>query len=141
MSTCSIEEVAEALRSSRSLAQVLAKMGVGPGGNQGRMRDLIHQMGMDTAHLVGKGWRRGATVPPFPARPIEELLVDGRYAETNRLKKRLIGEGLKEWKYEMCARDSWNGHAIPLELDHINGRREDNRLVNLRVLCPNGHAQ
>ncbi len=34
-----------------------------------------------------------------------------------------------------------NGRPIPLELDHINGRRDDNRLDNLRILCPNCHAQ
>lgn len=141
LSACSKEEVAEALRNSRSLAQVLAKLGVRPGGNQARLRDLIQEMGLDTTHLVGKGWRRGTTAPPVPARPIEDLLVDGRYAVTNRLKKRLIDEGLKGSRCEMCARGSWNGHAIPLELDHINGRRDDNRLVNLRVLCPNCHAQ
>jgi hypothetical protein len=136
------EELAEALRNSRSLAQVLAKLGVRPGGNQSRVRHLIREMGLDTSHLVGKeGWRRGTTVPPVPTRPLEELLVDGRYAVTNRLKKRLIDEGLKGSRCEMCARDSWNGRVIPLELDHINGRRDDNRLANLRVLCPNCHAQ
>jgi hypothetical protein len=141
LSDCSKEELAEALRNSRSLAQVLAKLGVRPGGNQARVRHLIREMGLDTTHLVGKGWRRGTTVPPVPTRPLEELLVDGRYAVTNRLKKRLIDEGLKGTRCEMCARDSWNGRVIPLELDHINGRRDDNRLVNLRVLCPNCHAQ
>jgi len=141
LSACSKEEVAEALRNSRSLAQVLAKLGVRPGGNQARLRDLIQEMKLDTTHLQGKGWRSGTTAPPVPARPIEELLVDGRYVETNRLKKRLIEEGLKESRCEMCARDSWNGHGIPLELDHINERRDDNRLANLRVLCPNCHAQ
>jgi hypothetical protein len=141
LSSCSREEVAEALRNSRSLAQVLAKLGVRPGGNQARVRDLIQQMGLDTTHLAGKGWRRGTTDPAVRARPIEQLLVDGRYAETNRLKKRLILEGFKQSRCEMCVRDSWNGHAIPLELDHINGRRDDNRLANLRILCPNCHAQ
>ena len=40
-----------------------------------------------------------------------------------------------------CHLASWNGRPIPLELDHVNGRRTDNRLDNLRILCPNCHAQ
>lgn len=60
---------------------------------------------------------------------------------TNALKWRLIREGIKRRRCESCGRNEWSGRPIPLELDHINGRREDNRLDNLRVLCPNCHAQ
>jgi len=60
---------------------------------------------------------------------------------TNELKMRLIRERLKQARCEACGRDRWNGTHIPLELDHINGRRDDNRLDNLRILCPNCHAQ
>ncbi len=41
----------------------------------------------------------------------------------------------------MCRRERWNGRPIPLELDHVSGVRDDNRLNNLRLLCPNCHAQ
>jgi 5-methylcytosine-specific restriction endonuclease McrA len=52
-----------------------------------------------------------------------------------------VSEGLKMRRCEMCLRDHWNGKPIPIELDHLNGRRDDNRLQNLRILCPNCHAQ
>jgi hypothetical protein len=139
--SCSNEELAVAVRTSRSLAQVLAKLGLKPGGNQGRVKRRIADLGLDTSHFVGEAWRRGATTPVVPPKPLEEYLVKGRLVHTSGLKKRLIAEGLKEWRCEQCRRTTWNGRSIPLELDHINGRRDDNRLANLRVICPNCHAQ
>lgn len=71
-------------------------------------------------------------------------ILDGKYPTylTNRLKKRLIKEGIKEDKCESCGLvDIWNGKPITLQLDHINGINYDHRLENLQILCPNCHSQ
>jgi hypothetical protein len=142
LSACSDEEIIEVVRKSRSLAQVLNALGFKQsGGRQATLRARIAAMGLDTSHLLGEGWRRGCSVPVIPAKPLNELLIRGRLVPTNGLKKRLIAEGLKQARCESCGRDQWNGKPIPLELDHINGRRDDNRMSNLRILCPNCHAQ
>ena len=41
----------------------------------------------------------------------------------------------------MCGIDTWQGFAIILELDHIDGNSENNGEQNLRCLCPNCHSQ
>lgn len=139
--SCSDEEIADAVRRSRSVAAVMRQLHIRPGGNQGRLASRILELGLDTSHMLGAAWRRGAHDPVRPAEPLAALLVEGRPHQSNRLKHRLIAEGLKERRCEMCGGVSWNGRPTPLELDHVNGRRDDNRLENLRILCPNCHAQ
>lgn len=62
--------------------------------------------------------------------------------KTQRVKERLLQEGiLKEQCTECGVGNEYNGKPLVLELDHINGKRNDHRLKNLRILCPNCHSQ
>ena len=74
-------------------------------------------------------------VRPFP---LEEVLVEGSSYKRATLKRRLYEAGLKERRCEMCGQgEEWKGERISLILDHINGVPNDNRLENLRIVCPN----
>lgn len=66
---------------------------------------------------------------------------NGKQINAHRLKLKLIKQGVKEKKCEICGRYEWNNKDIPLELHHINGNHFDNNLDNLQILCPNCHAQ
>ena len=75
------------------------------------------------------------------ALPLEKILIkDSEYNRT-KLKERLVKEGLKEYKCECCGITEWNDKPIALQLHHINGIHNDNRLSNLQLLCPNCHSQ
>lgn len=63
------------------------------------------------------------------------------YCRSHLLKVKLIEDGLKEHKCELCGTVEWMGKKVPLELDHIDGNHYNNELKNLRVVCPNCHAQ
>ena len=74
-------------------------------------------------------------------REMEDYLSNKVPMQSDKLKIRLINEGYIEPKCAICLRTYWVGETIPLQLDHINGNNDDNSLENLRLLCPNCHAQ
>jgi len=70
------------------------------------------------------------------------LIVDGLGWKSHAIKLKLFEFGLKERRCEKCGQDEiWCGERLSLHLDHINGNHKDNRLENLKVLCPNCHSQ
>lgn len=73
--------------------------------------------------------------------PLAEVLVKGRATNGSNLKRRLYSLGLKTPLCELCGQgELWNGKKMSLILDHINGHHDDNRLENLRIVCPNCNA-
>lgn len=87
----------------------------------------------------------GKNRPRYGARrPTSDYLtLEGLTISSAKLKARLFRDGYKERRCENpdCGITEWNGKDAPLELDHVNGNRFDNRLSNLKILCANCHAQ
>jgi hypothetical protein len=72
---------------------------------------------------------------------MKEILVENsNYTNTNNLRKRLIREGYFKYECCNCKLSEWMGEPMRLELEHINGINTDNRIENLKILCPNCHS-
>jgi Helix-turn-helix domain len=105
------------------------------------VRECAERFGFCLASWHG-AVKRGAVVSRPVAMPIGELLVVGR-AATNRshLKERLFKEGLKQNRCEECGITEWRGKPLSMQLHHVNGDGQDNRLENIVFLCGNCHSQ
>ena len=134
------DELREAVKTSGSIRQVLQKLNiVAAGGNYQTTKRRIKKLGLDVTHFHGQAWNKNKKLGP--KRPINEYLKKDTIIQSFKLRNRLIAEGIKEHKCEECGIVEWRGKITPIELDHINGNHYDNRLENLRLLCPNCHAQ
>ena len=139
------EEFTKAWLSSSSIAQVARKLGCNAtGGGYITLKMAASELGLDTSHMTGQGWNIGWPTNPSKERvtALSDILVkNSTYTTIWRLKRRLLQEGILEYKCYLCGLTEWNGKPITLQLDHINGMHLDHRIQNLRLLCPNCHSQ
>jgi hypothetical protein len=138
------EQLIEAVKASKSVFGVFKHLGLRIGGGaHHEMKKHITRLGLDTSHFTGKGWRKGGKGGFIKPRPLQELLVkDSPCVSMTAFKKRLLADGvLKSVCYECQSPPVWRGKPLILRMDHINGDRGDQRLENLRMLCPNCDSQ
>lgn len=129
------DEFRLAVSRSRSLSEALHLLDrprVGP--TYEWCRRKLTDWGCDTSH-----WRKPGGTSHI--RPLLSLLVERSPAHGANLKSRLLLAGLLRNACYECGISSWRGRVLSLQLDHINGVRDDNRVHNLRLLCPNCHSQ
>ena len=72
----------------------------------------------------------------------EEVFVVNSTYPRHSLKNRIIKGKMIPYACSKCKNEGvWNGMKLTLQLEHINGISDDNRLINLCFLCPNCHTQ
>ncbi len=138
----SIDQLKQAVIKAKSIRQVIKTLGLIPaGGNYQQINQAIKNNKLSTKHFTGQTWNKGMRGIGKPRWTLDQILVKNSNFQSYKLKQRLFDNKLKPKYCEECGwqKTSDTGH-LPLELDHINGDHFDNRLENLRILCPNCHS-
>jgi hypothetical protein len=132
------DEFKDIIKSSNSLSDVCSKMNlVKSYGNRKTIKKYIKLNNLDMSHFhIIKHKVSGKK------NKLDDILIENStYSNNNNLKERLYKEGIKERKCVLCGQNEyWNNMKISLILDHINGINDDNRIENLRIVCPNCNA-
>ena len=134
------QELKDAISASVSIRESIIKLNLAPyGGNYRTIKKSIEYYKIDTSHFTGQNIS-GRKLPKRRL-DVNEYLINGSTVQSNKLRRYLLEANIFEHKCYKCNLFEWNNQPIPLELEHINGINNDNRLDNLTLLCPNCHAQ
>lgn len=136
------EQFVELLKKSSTISEVLFKLGYTVKGNSWGYSQIKRRMDdLNLDHSIFKG--RSAIIKTNKLNNIkkEDILKENCKHQRTVLRRYIIKNNLIPYKCAICGCTEWQGKTLSLELDHINGINNDNRLENLRFLCPNCHSQ
>lgn len=136
------EQLREAVKNSTNLTDVLRALGLRvAGGNHASIKYWIDEFGLDISHFCTDSNLESLRIARLKnTLNREEVLCENSKASKNTLKKWARKE--LDYKCVKCYNVGFhNGLPLTLQLDHINGVPNDNRIENLRWLCPNCHSQ
>ena len=97
----------------------------------------MEQLGIE---YQGNQGGKGIKKPKSSKMTLAEYLQQSKDIQSNKVRIKLLEEGIKEYKCECCGRKTWLGKPIPLELHHKDGNHNNNTISNYALLCPNCHA-
>lgn len=140
------EDLSAAVAKVYSCAELCRLLGLSStGGTVSRLNKKVKSLNLDTNHWTGQFWNKGKSSlddERVRKKPVEQIFTEESNASASYVRKLVLTKNLIEYKCASCNLiDSWNGKKLNLQLDHINGKRNDHRLKNLRWLCPNCHSQ
>ena len=125
-------EILQWVSENRSKAYMARELGCNPK----TINPLLERLGIQyDGNQSGKGYEKNRE-----KMTLKEYLEQSKDIQSNKVRIKLLDEGLKEHRCECCGLTTWLNQPIPLELHHKDGDRYNNVLENFELLCPNCHA-
>lgn len=136
------EQFVELLKNSSTISEVLFKLGYSVKGNSwgfAKVKQRMSDLNLDGSIFKGKSpITKYDTLHKVNA---SDILKPYCKHARSVLRRYVIKNNLIPYRCAICGCVEWQGRTLSLELDHINGINNDNRIENLRFLCPNCHSQ
>lgn len=132
----SIEQLKKIVETSSSLKEVIRKLGYSTdsGSNNNTVRSRLQKYKIDYSHFTSSINKTERTE--------ENVFCENSTASQKTLRTWYLKCNYTEYKCSICGQEPiWMGKELTLILDHINGQNKDNRLENLRWVCPNCNQQ
>ena len=132
------QQIITVCTNSISMAAAAAELGI----HFNTLKIRAKKLGVYKTNPQGKGIKKTKRYDGKQSIALDDIL-NGNHPQyqTNKLRIRLVREGLKREICEVCGIVDWNGKKLSFELDHIDGDRTNHRIENLRIICPNCHSQ
>lgn len=137
-------ELQELIDSSNSIKEIFEKVGLTAKGTGTYVTfyKRVESLGLDISDIKRRARNSQNKKIKKDKTPLSEILVENSAYSRGSLKKRLLLENILQNVCSICGQlPEWNGKPLTLQLDHINGISNDNRIENLRIVCPHCHSQ
>lgn len=129
------EQFIEIWNSSCSMSDFIKKLGYTAisGDSANAVRQRVNYLGLSDKHFVKKR--------PVK-RCVENIFIKNSTVSQKTLREWYLKGNYTTYECSICGQEPyWNGQKLTLTLDHINGDNHDDRLENLRWICPNCDRQ
>lgn len=142
-----LDEVRVVVLETLSAAEACRRLGMSTAGSATRFRKFLDNNKIDYSHWTGQLWSKGKTSLEdkrikSTGNTYKDVFSEDSSANATYVKSLIIRKELLPYKCSVCSMNPlWNGKELKLQMDHINGNKRDQRLENLRMICPNCHSQ
>ena len=134
MSKITDEKFEEIVNSSSSLKEIAYKCGYS--NNSGASSKLVKER--ISRQIIAFKSNHGERI----IREDKDIFIEDSPVDQSTLRRRYLQGNFSEYKCSICGLEPfWNGQELVLTLDHKNGHNHDDRLENLRWVCPNCDRQ